>query len=376
MKISRSILASVLLATSSFSSVQLFAAVTAEPVTQMSQVRSTLHSGMSADDVFRLREKIVQARFDDDQKYLRGEKQNDDSQSLLSKIKSGDILLVRSTSLTGSIVSDSSEVPGQFSHLIFVVTDPLTNELKTVEADQGTGVVISKLELKTVDHWVRVGLFRFHDSAVAEAAGQKLLNQVSKSNIKYDNHLNLADNSSLYCTEVATLAFRTVGVEVPERISRIPFLNVQLLNHLNMESSLVFTPQDIEVDSRFSLVTEWRKTDELQSVYQNDAVFGKYFQWVLEKKESLEPSVMGNIISFVGKNLFLKKVADMIGEDASNKSDISNYLKYAVTMYSAVSSYKSLLSNQVKKKDTRYYTVNDYKEILEKSKNESKPRSN
>jgi hypothetical protein len=357
----------------------LFWMVGAGPVyaqLSMAHVRSQLHNEMSPEDVFNLRQQIVQARYEEDQNYLHGQRQYIVNKDIFKELRSGDILLARSKSLIGSLAARASEVPGQFSHLIFIARDPFTKELKQIESDQGAGVVISKVTSSSLMHWVRIGLFRYHNPKVAKAAAESFLAQAQRrlkmGPIQYDNRMDLNDNSTVYCTEIVTWAFKLVGVQVPQWPSEIRFLNATARKNLGIKTDRVFTPQDLEVDPRFVLVKEWRNPEDLQGIYRSDAIFGRYFVWLREGKEHLNPGLLSKIASTLGKTLFASTVADRLGEDVSDKRRLSNLIRYGFTMYMTLSNYEAALKKELYYVDTSYFTVADYEDVLERLRLENR----
>jgi hypothetical protein len=330
----------------------------------------------SPEETFQLRQRIVQARYEADQHFLRGQRQSVSTQTIYRDLRPGDILLVRSTSFNGSVAARTSEVPGQFSHLLLIAQDPRTQELKTIESDQSTGVVISKVTPATVTDWVRVGLFRYKDSQVAKKAAERLLvlteRRLKSGPIHYDNHMDLSNASTVYCTEIATWAFKLVGVQVPESLSEVKFLDEIVRKDLELKSNRIFTPQDLEIDPRFTLVREWRRPQDLQEIYFADAVLGKYFSWLAEDKEKLKPGIFSKFVGALGKKFFAKKIADRLGEDTSDKQRLSNLLQYGLTMLTTVSNYESALKKELYFVDTRFFTVSDYDAVLEKLRLENR----
>lgn len=336
----------------------------------MDAARTKIHNQMSADEVANLRLQITEARYQDDQRYInKTAEQVATQESIFNQLQAGDILLVRSSSLQGSIAARAPDVPGQFSHLIFIAQDPETKQLSFVESDQGYGIKIEKFDIELLRRRVRIGLFRHKDSALAKKAAQRLYAYVSEkeqeSHIKYDNHLNIDDHSTVYCTELATLAFNLVNEKVPESLSKITFLTEKIRSKLNMPSNDVFTPIDLEVDSRFSLIQEYRNPDLLQTTYESDAIFGKFFQWVREGKEEFSPGLVGHVAGFIGGAFFEKKISEELGEEFKSKAEMSNMVKYGVGLLTKISFFEGKLKEALRFEKNKKLTVKQYEDQLQ-----------
>jgi hypothetical protein len=347
-----------------------------EHTKSMAEVRAQMRAPLSAEQTFRLRAQIVRARYDEDLRLLRTKSRSGSMEEILRQLQGGDILLVRTTSLAGSIAARSAEVPGQFSHLILIAEDPATHELKAIQSDQSKGLSVNKVELPLFAEYVRMGLFRYAQPGLAKAAAGKTLAKVRSrlrtGPIRYDNKMDIEDSSAIYCTEVATWAFSTVGLRVPARLSKVRFLSTSLREELGIDTDEVFTPQDLEVDRRFTLVQEWRDLSRLQELYQADAIFGKYFTWLADGTEQLHPGFVNNLaVSAVG-SVFAGKIASRIGENPGDSQRVTQLMKYSLSMYATVSTYKAALQKELRFVDTRFFKEVDYEEILERLRRENR----
>lgn len=347
-----------------------------ERTKSMAEVRAQMHAPLSAEQAFQLRAQIVRTRYDEDLQLLRTRSESGSMEGILRQLRGGDILLVRTTSLTGSIAARSAEVPGQFSHLILIAEDPATHELNAIQSDQSKGLSVNKVAPSLFAEYVRMGLFRFAQPGLAKAAAGKLLAKVQsrlrEGPIRYDNKMDIEDSSAIYCTEVATWAFNTVGLRVPARLSKVRFLSAPLREELGIGTDEIFTPQDLEVDPRFTLVKEWRDLSHLQELYQVDAVFGKYLTWLADGTEQLHPGFVNKLaVSAVG-SVFAGKIASMIGENPGDRQRVMQLMKYSLSMYATVSTYQAALQKELRTVDTRFFKEADYEEILERLRRENR----
>lgn len=323
----------------------------------------------SASSLLDARRAIVQSRYDEDQRLLHTRKQSTSLSQILGSLQSGDILLIRSSSLGGSIAARAAEVPGQFSHLMVIAEHPSTKKLIGIDSDQGVGVKMAPIDGTVFAEYARVGLFRYKDTRIARVAAQNLLKSLIQRSklgpIKYDNRMDLSDTSAAYCTELATWAFSSVGVQVPQHLSQVRFLNKDLREALGIYTDRIFLPQDLEVDSRFVKVKEWRNLDLLQSSYMSDAIFSQYFRWVVEGSEDLKPGLLNRGTVLLLEKLFPAKAASFTGEDIKDRAYSSGLLRYGISMYFRVNAYKMALKKELRLTDTKYFHESDYENLLE-----------
>jgi hypothetical protein len=331
---------------------------------------------LSEGRAFNLRRQIAQGRYNQDMQLVRQKNQIATSNDIVSSLRSGDLLLVRTTSLTGSIAARASEVPGQFSHLILIAEDSFSHELKAIQSDQGEGVHIDKVDMETLKPYVRMGLFRFENPKLAKLAAEKLLQVIEtrmlSGPIRYDNKMDFHDSSSIYCTEIASWAFSLVGVNVPQRLSHIHFLTPELRDELGISTNEIFTPQDIEIDSRFKLVKEWRDLNHLQETYLADAIFEKYYSWIADGIVQLKPGVLNRATVSLLASLFSSKIAQHLGEDPADGKRVTQLMKYSLSMYGAITTYEAAIKKELRFVDTTYYKVSDYEVLLEQLRRENR----
>ena len=205
---------------------------------------------------------------------------------LKSELKSGDIILSRGNAYTSSAISNLGEFDTQFSHMSVVYRDP-NNELWTVEAHIEVGSFVRPFQDHVDDHNFRSMVFRFDDEAVAARAAEYIFKKVKKAsettgNILYDFGFDLDENSQLFCSEVASFAYDVASegkVKLPLFRSDLTKRKVDFVRLLEIKTDASFIPADIEVDPRFTVVSEWRDAAKVKDNLEKDAILQSMFRW-------------------------------------------------------------------------------------------------
>ena len=228
--------------------------------------------------------------------------------------KSGDILLVRTSSFVSAVISRIGDEDGQFSHAAMVYVDK-SGEIKVMEALIEAGTVITPYEewRKINDH-SRALLFRHDNEALAKKAALKLYNtiqkrQASKDLIPYDFTMNDSDNNQIFCAEMVQYAFKLAGDnQLPTfRTSFKTFGNHTFLNELTISVEDTFTPGDLEVEPSINLVAEWRNYEATRLSRLQDVIQTKILYWMSHKHYYLTRtfrSFVGTTIGLTGRQLF------------------------------------------------------------------------
>ncbi len=200
------------------------------------------------------------------------------------RLQAGDVILLRGDDLLASAISQIGIHPAFFSHMAIVGLDPQWESLEIVEAGVDEG-----LRTLAVDEWldrefVRVAVYRHRDEHIARRAAIAAYADASARRgdaRAYDLRLDLDDHARLYCSEVITLAYATAAPEaprVPTQLSEIgALIDTFPLAELNVPSSALFLPDDLEFDDRFWRVTELRVSTALARANATDASLRRVF---------------------------------------------------------------------------------------------------
>lgn len=211
----------------------------------------------------------------------------------------GDVFLIRGKSYVSGMIARIGDTELQFSHLAILGLNE-KNEQVVVEALIPYGTKISPLAEWLKQKEARVVQFRFHDADIAANAGKAafdLANQfIGKAgyNIPYDFHMSSLSADMIFCAELIENAYLTASaskVLLPEhKTVTTKFKTTPFLRNMGIESSEIFAPGDIEFDSRFDLLAEYRylgKYDEsdsipmLRKVRMQDAIIQSIYNWMV-----------------------------------------------------------------------------------------------
>lgn len=220
----------------------------------------------------------------------------------INDLKSGDIILSRGNAFTSAAIARLGSVDAQFSHLSFVYKDEL-GKLWTIEAHIELGVVVNPIDKNVEEKNSRSAVFRFQDSKIAHAAAKLMFEKVQKQQatgktIPYDFSMNYLDNKKLFCSEVAYQGFMDSSqIDIPLFKTKfnkglMPFLTslgVKVTPD-NIQDFQTFVPGDLEFDSRFELIAEWRNPGKIKSSRMRDALLTKIFDWMEKQNYEFHPS--------------------------------------------------------------------------------------
>lgn len=211
----------------------------------------------------------------------------------------GDLFLIRGKSYVSGMIARIGDTELQFSHLAILGLND-KNEKVIVEALIPYGTKISPFETWLKQKEARVVHFRFQDAETASKAGKaafELANGfISKHgyNIPYDFKMSSLDADTIFCAELIENAYLTASnskVLLPENKSMTTkFKSTPFLKNMGIESTEIFAPGDIEFDSRFDLLAEYRylgKYEEsdtiplLRKIRMQDAIIQSIYNWTI-----------------------------------------------------------------------------------------------
>ena len=210
-------------------------------------------------------------------------------------LKSGDVLLSRGNAYSSAAIARIGESDAQFSHLSFVYGDKDGN-LHTTEAHIEIGNVVEPIKVHIDQKNARTVVFRYRDSEMSHKASKCIYDRVKyhqkekKKNIKYDFGMDYKDDKQIFCSEVIYAGFQCASngeIDIPKyktkfTLSMIPFLQSLGIDidENNYQDFDTFGPGDIEYDSRFELVAEWRNPAKMRDSRMKDAILTKIFEWM------------------------------------------------------------------------------------------------
>lgn len=225
-------------------------------------------------------------------------------------LKSGDLILSRGNAYSSAAIARIAETDFQFSHLSFVYKDAESHELFTSEAHIEIGSVTAPFIEHINEKNVRSVIFRYKDGDIAHKASKAIFERIKKhqmtgKNIDYDFAMDYRDDSKLFCSEVISRGFKMALPEdefIPKFKSKysvglIPFLNTIGVpaTKENITQLDVFAPGDIQFDSNFELVAEWRNPKKLEESRYKDFILTKMFERMELQGYNIDPNLKMDI---------------------------------------------------------------------------------
>jgi hypothetical protein len=201
----------------------------------------------------------------------------------------GDLMIARGVSFLSAMIARLGDIDSQFSHVILVAGDPRDpkHALGTIESYVGEGVNFHEMHWALKNENARLLLLRPRDPALAESAATGMAKRVAdlaslKKRIHYDYKLDFHDDETMSCAEVAQVAFRTAArkaIEIPE-FPTVIHEGQNLLDNLAIKGGETFSPGDLEVDSRFEIVAEFRDLRLTRDSRIKDAILTQMLAWM------------------------------------------------------------------------------------------------
>jgi hypothetical protein len=197
------------------------------------------------------------------------------------RLHSGDILVSRGGYPTSALIARGSDFPGNFSHVAFVHVDSATSAITVIEAHIERGVATGTADAYLRDKKRRVMLLRLRpdvaavqrDPLLPHRAATRMLERAQREHIPYDFGMNYRDASRLFCSEVASAAYREHGVILWTGISTISAPGLRRwLASFGVEQFETQEPSDLEYDPQLSVVAEWRDVKSLFDDHVDNAV--------------------------------------------------------------------------------------------------------
>ena len=188
------------------------------------------------------------------------------------KVHSGDLLVSRGGAEVSALISRGNDYPGNFSHITLIYVDEKTKEPFLIEAHIEKGVAVATVAQYENDKKLRFMVMRprtdlsmlLADSMLPQKAAKYMFDEAHKRHIPYDFKMNFNDTAEMFCSEVASYAYRTNGLQVwkyPSTISSPGVVN--WLHDFGVENFITQMPSDLEYDPQLSVVAEWRDPETL-----------------------------------------------------------------------------------------------------------------
>ena len=213
-------------------------------------------------------------------------------------LQSGDIVLSRGNAYTSAAISHLGDSDQQFSHMSLVYKNPKTGVINTIESHIELGVIAKPLAANIKEMNSRDMVFRFEDQGVSARAAEYMFYRAynqskSGSNINYDFQMDMNDSNSLFCSEVASHAFDHASngnVKIPLFMSSLTTRNVSFEHAIKVNQVESFLPGDIEIDPRFTLISEWKDWKLVRDLQEKDAILRSMLSWMDTKGYQFDQS--------------------------------------------------------------------------------------
>jgi hypothetical protein len=197
------------------------------------------------------------------------------------EIRSGDILVSRGGAPTSALIARGNDFPGNFSHIALAHVDPETGLLRIIESHIEKGVAVATPEEYIRDTKLRVMVLRLRsdlqamvkDPMLPHKAATIALDRAAAGHIPYDFSMNYRSDDKLFCSEVASFAYRKAGIDLWMGLSHLTSPGLRnWLSDFGVEHFETQEPSDLEYDPQVRVVAEWRNTEILRKDHYDNAV--------------------------------------------------------------------------------------------------------
>ena len=216
------------------------------------------------------------------------------------RIHSGDMLVSRGGYPTSALIARGSDFPGNFSHVALVHIDSATGVASVIEAHIERGVAISTAEEYLRDKKRRILVLRPRsdlaliaaDPMLPHRAASRMLSRARSERIPYDFTMDYEDPSRLFCSEVASAAYREEGMTLWTGLSTISAPGLRRwLASFGVRQFETQEPSDLEYDPQLVVVAEWRDAGALAADHIDNAVIDVMLEGA-ERGDELEYSAV------------------------------------------------------------------------------------
>lgn len=281
--------------------------------------------------------------------------------------KSGDILLMKGIDFVSSTISETTMPRSLFSHVALVYVDEENKSVKTIESYMDKGTQIYPIEWSLKSGNFRILHLRPKNAEIGKKAAEYMFNRVktaerNKKYISYDYNSNYDDDSKLSCSEVLISAYSKVSnglFKIPEVKSEIGITDGDLMKQFGVVPGQVMAPADLEIDSRFSIVTDWTDYRLIRSSWKKDAVMSEIIRWI----DKLGYKIHRGRYTYFAQLAWLGRYFPLIDEWLAAKADVGlDLLKNApLDTISTLVSLREVANNiyfLISIADDRYYKEN------------------
>ncbi|MGI9524884.1 MAG: YiiX/YebB-like N1pC/P60 family cysteine hydrolase [Hyphomicrobiaceae bacterium] len=223
------------------------------------------------------------------------------------EFSSGDVVVVRGLRANSAAIARVGDVDSQFSHAFMIHVDE-DGRQRALEALIEDGAVVSNLDY-TLEHGIgRAVLFRHRDPDVAARAAQRVYDRILAARqggqqIFYDFTMQLEDYSELFCSKLIREGFdRASGglIMLPTHPTTFRDAPRDFLDRIGVTAEVSFAPGDMELETQFDAIAEWRDYRKTSDMRLMDLVMVKLFEWMEQKNYVFRPTAFIQALSHVG----------------------------------------------------------------------------
>ncbi len=243
------------------------------------------------------------------------------------QIQSGDVIVMRGNRHNSAAISKITEEDSQFSHALIVYFDQ-QGKGYAVESLIETGIVIHDLNMILNEGVGRMILLRHPDRNLSHRAATIAYQRALQADGKeaYDFSMSLyktlpsgqvvSNYDSFFCSKVVSYAFDIAsnGAFVPGKyLSRLPQnKNADFLRRIGVTAHSTIAPGDLEIDTNFQLIAEWRDFRVTQDLRLKEAVFDKLYDLMENRGYQFRRSTRISMIASTAKALSYMPVFNQV----------------------------------------------------------------
>jgi hypothetical protein len=137
--------------------------------------------------------------------------------------------------------------------------------------------------------------------------------------IPYNFSMDLDRRDSIFCSQVPYEGFLSQGIKLPLYKSLLKTAQENdLIRLLNIKVDSTFAPGDIELDTRFEFIAEWRDLRKLQDIRYRDAILVSFFRWMKDYNYKFHPRwyvVAGSNVALLARQLDLPYITQIMSKN-------------------------------------------------------------
>ncbi len=196
-------------------------------------------------------------------------------------LHSGDVLVSRGGAAASALIARGNDFTGNFSHVALVHIDEASQSVSVIESHIECGVVADPLEKYLTDTKLRIMVLRLRadlpqlvaDPLLPHKAATQAMREATTRHIPYDFAMDYAEPSKQFCSEVASAAYKPLGVKLWMGVSHLSTPGVTAwLSAVGVRHFETQEPSDLEYDPQLRVIAEWRDPETLFKDHADNAV--------------------------------------------------------------------------------------------------------